>query len=194
MRSIHIAEWILALVTSRDRAASTVGDLVEEAATRGVFWFWSGVLRTAASLLWRDVAERPARMAGLAFRGLAIELALSLFFLALSGVTAAMIGSPGALNSAGWRLFFNAPTLVIPILIGRMLARWAPGHELAACLAYAILGSIFNVVIMIVFPAGMGSSALLWGILGDPAQQTPLLAGAVWGRRSLQGHRGRGAR
>lgn len=194
MRSIHIAEWILALVTSRDRAASTVGDLVEEAATRGAFWFWPSVLRIAASLLWRDVAERPARMTGLAFRGLAIELGLSLFFLALSGVVGAMIGSPGALNSVGWRLFFNAPTLVIPILIGRMLARWAPGHEFAACLAYAILHAIFNVVIMIVFPAGMGFSALLLGILSDAAQQTPLLAGAVWERRSPHGYLGRSAR
>jgi hypothetical protein len=187
MRSIHIAEWILALVTSRDRAASTVGDLMEEAPARGVFWFWSGVLRTAASLLWRDFAERPARMTGLAFRGLAIELGFLLLFLVLSGVAGTVAGSPGGLNSVGWRLFFNAPTLVIPIFIGRMLARWAPGHELAACLAYAILGSIFNVVIMIVFPAGMGFSALLWGILSDAAQKTPLLAGAVWGRRSLLG-------
>jgi hypothetical protein len=99
MRSIHIAEGILALVTSRDRAASTVGDLVEEATARGVFWFWSGVLRTAASLLWRAVADRPARMTGLAFRGLAIELSLSLLFLLLAGVVGAVIGSPGGLNS-----------------------------------------------------------------------------------------------
>src|ERR1035437_4113180 len=35
MHSVHIAEWILALVTTRDRAASTVGDLTEGAATRG---------------------------------------------------------------------------------------------------------------------------------------------------------------
>jgi hypothetical protein len=187
MRSIHIAEGILALVTSRDRAASTVGDLVEEATARGVFWFWSGVLRTAASLLWRDVAERPARMTGLAFRGLAIELSLSLLFLLLAGVVGAVIRSPGGLNSVGWRLFFNAPTLVIPILIGRILARWAPGHELATCLAYAILHSIFNVVIMILFPGGIAFSALLRGILSDAAEQSPLLAGAVWGRRSLQG-------
>src|ERR1035437_2113127 len=62
MHSVHIAEWILALVTTRDRAASTVGDLTEGAATRGVVWFWCGVLRTAASLLWRDVAEHPARV------------------------------------------------------------------------------------------------------------------------------------
>ncbi len=73
MHNINIAEWILALVTTRDRAASTVGDLAEGAATRGAVWFWSGVLRTAASLLWRDIvgterafhrvgADRPGRL------------------------------------------------------------------------------------------------------------------------------------
>jgi hypothetical protein len=55
MPSLHIAEWILALVTRQDRAMSTTGDLTEEAATRGVVWFWSHVVRTAASLLWRHV-------------------------------------------------------------------------------------------------------------------------------------------
>ncbi len=35
MRSIYVAKWILALVTSRDRAASTAGDLAEGTAARG---------------------------------------------------------------------------------------------------------------------------------------------------------------
>ncbi len=84
MHNVNIAEWILALVTTRDRAASTVGDLAEVAATRGVVWFWSGVLRTAASLLWRDVAERPARITGLAFFGLAVYIGIDLVFAGLS--------------------------------------------------------------------------------------------------------------
>jgi hypothetical protein len=61
MHNIYIAEWILALVTSGDRAMSTTGDLLEEAAARGAVWFWSHVLHTAASLLWRDNAENRAR-------------------------------------------------------------------------------------------------------------------------------------
>ena len=60
MRSAHIAEWILALVTTRDRATSTVGDLTEQAAARDAVWFWLSVLRATASLLWRDVAEHAA--------------------------------------------------------------------------------------------------------------------------------------
>jgi hypothetical protein len=196
MRSLHIAEWILGLVTSRDRAASTVGDLVEAAATRGGGWFWSGVFRTAASLLWRDVAEHPARMTGLAVGGLAVEIGLSVLALVLAGVAGSAAGILGGWSgppatSVGWRLFLklvvDVPIWVTPFVIGRILARWAPGRELAACLAYAILGSAFNIVIMVVFPGsnGLSISGLVGGILSDAAQQSPLLAaGAVWGRRS----------
>lgn len=96
MHSTNIAEWLLALVTTRDRAASTIGDLTEGLATRGAVWFWSAVLRTAASLLWRDIAERPARLTGLAFLGLALYIGIDLLFAGLSGVVFFL--------AAGWKL------------------------------------------------------------------------------------------
>jgi hypothetical protein len=185
MPSIHIAEWVLRLVTSRGRAASTAGDLIEEAATRSVVWFWSGVLRTAASLLWREVAENPARITSVALMGLAVDVVASLLLAFLSGIaffTAAWSGHQIQLSSIWWRIGLDAPPLVISLLVGRMLARWAPGRELAACLGYAILGSIFSFVMMFVSPGGIGFSTLLWVFLGDAAQRTPVLAGAVWGR------------
>ena len=141
MHSIHIAEWILALVTTRDRAASTVGDLTEGAAARGAVWFWSGVLRTATSLLWRDVAEQPGRVTGLAFLGLAIYIGMELLFASLSGFVffgASMVsGHSPHLDSIGWKLWFIAPVLVSSLFVGRLLARRARGRELAACLVYA---------------------------------------------------------
>jgi hypothetical protein len=184
MRSIHIAEWILRLVTSRDRAASTAGDLLEEAATRNLVWFWSGVLRTAASLLWRDVAESPARIAGVAFIGLAVEVVTSMLVGGLSGVVffVATGRQQIQLGSIWWTIGLGAQRLVMSLLIGRMLARWAPGRELAACLAYAILGLILSFIVIFVFPGGLGLSALLWLFLSDAAQRTPVLAGAAWGR------------
>jgi hypothetical protein len=63
-----------------------------------------------------------------------------------------------------------------------MLARWAPGRELSACLAYWILGSLFSLVMMFVDPGGLGPSALIGVFLIDLLQRTPVLAGAVWGR------------
>jgi hypothetical protein len=80
VRDVNIAEHILALVTTDDRAASIVGDLTEGIAARGMFWFWPGVLRTAASLLWRNVAEEPGRFTRQAFLSLAVYIGLELVF------------------------------------------------------------------------------------------------------------------
>jgi len=185
MRSIHVAEWILALVTSRDCAASIAGDLAEDlaegAAARGTISFWFSVLRTAGSLLWRDVAERPARAAGLAFAGLAVLIAVDYLFAALNGlaffIVAHQTGRPFKLDSIGWIIWLNAPLLSTSLGIGRMLARWAPGRELAACLMYAILLSIYNLVPIPMFDGGIEVSASLCMLM--------VLAGAVWGRRRI---------
>jgi hypothetical protein len=176
MSDVNIAERILALVTTGDRAASIVGDLTEGAAARGAFWFWFGVLRTAASLLWRNVAEEPGRLTRLAFLNLAVYIGIELVFAGLSGVAffgAAMASlHPLHLDSIGWKIWFAAPVLVSSLFIGRMLAHWAPRRELAACVVYMILVSIYNLVPM--FGDNGALSALLC-ILIVPA-------GAAWGR------------
>jgi hypothetical protein len=177
MRSIYVAEWILALVTSRDRATSTVGDLAEGAPARGAVWFWFSVLRTAASLLWRDVAEKPARAVGLAFLGMAILIAVDYLCAGLDGVAFFIVayrtGRPFNLDSIGWINWLNAPLLLTSLGIGRMLARWAPSRELAACLMYAILLSIYNLVPIPLFDGGIEVSASLCMLI--------VLAGAAWG-------------
>ncbi len=176
MRSIHLAEWILSLVTTRDRAASTVGDLAEAASIHGVAGFWSRVLRTTASLLWRNVAENPVRITGLALLGIALYIGIDMFFAGLSGVAffvaAYRSGNHQDLNSIGWKIWFTAPVLISSLLIGRILARWAPGRELAACLIYAILVSIYNLVPML---GDNGGFSNLLCILIVPA-------GAAWER------------
>jgi hypothetical protein len=50
---------LLSLVGPADRAASAVGDLVEEAPARGGVWFWRSVTRLWLSLLGRDLAAAP---------------------------------------------------------------------------------------------------------------------------------------
>jgi hypothetical protein len=50
MREARIAQLILSLATTPDRAASTVGDLLKEADARGSMWFWSSVFHTTGSL------------------------------------------------------------------------------------------------------------------------------------------------
>lgn len=51
MRKAEIAEWILCRLTNSDRAASIVGDLIEQ--QRGTAWFWRAIVMVAGSLAWR---------------------------------------------------------------------------------------------------------------------------------------------
>lgn len=46
-------EWLLARLTTPDRAAAILGDLTEMAATRSRLWFWTAYARTVVSLGWR---------------------------------------------------------------------------------------------------------------------------------------------
>ena len=155
---------------------SIAGDLTEEAATRGVIWFWSHVLRTAASLVWREMTEHSAALTGLAFLGLAVYIGIDLLFAFASGVAffiAGLVsGYPFHLDSIGWKIWFTAPTLVSSLLIGRMVVRWAPGRELAACLVFAFLVSAYDLVPM--FGDNGGFSALSCILI--------VLTAAVWGR------------
>ena len=191
MRSIHIAEWILGLVTRRDRAASIAGDLMEETAHRGAFLFWSGVLRIMASLLWSGIAENPWRIAGVALIGVAVEAVASMLLAYLAGavfIHAAWSGYGIQSNPAGFMVALEASVLVISVFVGRMLARLSPGQELSACLAFAILGSILTLVLLFISARGLGIFVMLEVFLSGMARQAPVLVGTVWGR-----HRGQAA-
>ncbi len=176
MSRTNTAEWILAMVTSRDRAASTVGDLTEQAVTRGAVRFWSSVLQTAASLLWRDIAEHPARVTGMALLGIAVYIGVEFVFAGLSGVaffiSAASSGKNIQADSIWWQIWFAAPVLLSSLWIGRMLARWSPGRELASCVVYGVLVSIYNLTPML---GNNGEYTALLCILVAPV-------GAAWGR------------
>lgn len=55
MKGAGCAEWLLRRVTSRERAAAQVGDLLEEAASRGAGWFWRAVLGAFLRQGWREI-------------------------------------------------------------------------------------------------------------------------------------------
>jgi hypothetical protein len=149
MRNAQAAEWILSLVTTPERAGSTIGDLMENAARRGTFWFWMGVARTTLSLLWGGVAERPGRMArravGAFLLGWGLVLIGSLvIFVPLFALLGPQI--PPALfdesNLKFWPWIFVSVVIggiLVPFQQGRWMARWSPGQELAACLSLTIL-------------------------------------------------------
>jgi hypothetical protein len=80
------AEWLLARVTTPDRAAAIMGDLVEMAAIRGRLWFWTAYARTIFSLCWRTPV---AFLAGYAA-----------FQLAASGIEYCILHTPFAWQTA----------------------------------------------------------------------------------------------
>lgn len=53
MRSASIAEWIVGRFTSKKRATSVVGDLVELQPQKGLLWFWASLIGVVVSLSWR---------------------------------------------------------------------------------------------------------------------------------------------
>lgn len=198
MRNMAIAEWILGLVTSRDRAVTIVGDFAEDSASRSAAGFWFAILRTTASLLWRGAAEKPLLLTGAAFAGLAMDTAGSALMGFLGGILL-FVGTwnghqtplnsqlNSLLNSQWWTITFTGWELVVSLAIGRVLARLAPGRELPACLTYGIVYTASSVAVMAIFPAGLGASALVWVFLSDAAKRIPVLAGAVWGRHRAAG-------
>jgi hypothetical protein len=206
MRNARLAEWILSLVTTSDRAASAVGDLMEDVAAGGALRFWASVSHLAISLLFRDLAANPARMAGLGALGLLIELLLIAVAGLLIGLltVAAMLllwglglldpqHLPSWLSSAqstqpdgliGYAVLSGyAIGVLVQFQVGRVLARKSPGRELAPCVAMTILGTAIGPVLEIVSGGRVHFSILDLTVSQIPFL-VPLLAGAVVVRRS----------
>ena len=133
MRNAAAAEWILSLVS--DNSASTVGDLVEEASSRGALWFWSGVLRTAGSHFWRGLSASPRCMVGLAFWG----VLATWFFSALFAMAIIVV----RMSIASWEkpLLLVLACTAAPLLAGWKVARRSGGRDLPAAFAVVALHS-----------------------------------------------------
>jgi hypothetical protein len=157
--SARFAQRILSLVTTPDRAAATVGDLMEEP-SRGRWRFWSGVSRTALSLLWDEIAAGPAHLAGLGVRGFllnAMLLAGSILgysaLLGLIGGSMAMgmnaqasVPAPGNAPLPWWGYWLSGLMGILlyaacDFQVGRWVARRAPGKEVAACVVMRVVES-----------------------------------------------------
>ena len=157
MRNAHVAQWMLSLVTTPDRAASTVGDLLEDRATSGPIRFWASVVFTVVALLWRDLAGSPWRMARLAVYGLILQflfMFVFMFVVFIGALAARGFGSrafeapfdPSAISGAIAITLFS---MASQFQVGRVLAKRSPGSELAACVATTVLGYAVPIAIVI---------------------------------------------
>jgi len=218
MHKDRIAEWLLALVTDQERAASTVGDLMEHARVRGALWFWSSLLRTMAALTWRSFAVEPrkfiwggflASLRAMVLANLA-QLAVVLGFLIVTIAGHAIFGPPGPVDRAqflrGWVVWpyygaiWGAPAWVL-YRAGRWAAGRMPGKELTAGLAFfgmtCVLGTISGAALLELDAHGIRTpSGEHWypsmGILAltsiNAAAFIVSLAGAVSARRRTAVH------
>lgn len=192
MHSSRFAEWMLSLVTPQAHAASMVGDFTES--SQGKVWFWSSVLRAGFSLLWKDVAASPGRMAGLAVGGAAMQMAFAGPLLMCTFVMAAILGFLNRwLNcEASWLiapifgLMVLSAAIPSPYLVGRWLARRAPGQELAPCLALTALTGILWSAAYLIWGQEVslmnGLSGVVPTLLCLLVANISLYAGAIWAR------------
>ena len=109
MRRDLLAERLLSLVGPPERAASAVGDLIEEAGERGRVWFWRSVARLWLSMLGRDLVRSPFAMAACSAFAWFLYMGLSLV-LAFAGyvvVTLVWGGAHVLANHTGFELLAN---------------------------------------------------------------------------------------
>jgi hypothetical protein len=209
MRNARLAEWILSLVTTPERASATVGDLLED--RRGVLRFWGALLSAAVALLWRDVLADPGRMIRLALYGVFLELVLSLAMAAVVGILYGFVALVTLVISPGTHLPWgpDTPTAVATLgviasyvftlaaqfQVGRVLAKRSPGRELAPCIATTLVAIAIPFLIVLLsrgraeFPTGQSIQEALYGspatvsILAQIPPLATLLAGAARIRR-----------
>jgi len=179
-----LAEWVLSLVTSPERAVATVGDLYEEGARPLALWRSVGWIVLA--LIGRDLLAAPLGMFGLALYGFVISIVLS----ACQGVVAAgliLLVFPRALASVntvvatsillGWAGSF---------ISGILVARRATGREMSACVAVIILDTLVMLAMTGTAPAAP-SDTWYAGVSGSTfillISQLLLIAGATRVRR-----------
>jgi hypothetical protein len=180
MRRDRFAEGLLSLVAPADHAASTVGDLVEEADARGSLWFWQSVVRVAFSLLARDLLAAPLTMAAASALSWFVYMAVCLVlgFGAYVVVTLVWGAAYALAHHTGvellvdiLRLRFDWPPIpawatysiqvivffgIAPLLIGRSSAPYWRGHELSLVLIMLLIWSAMAVLVPFV---GVGIAA-----------------------------------
>ena len=213
MRSTQIADALLMLVTSRERAVTTVGDLLEESSGRAGLWFWSSILRTAISQFWRGITSESWYLAGLALRAVVLNFALWVAsfvgFVACGTLIFGALQAMGVVhgNSASFpraaEAYFTVLGLAIQFQLGRWLARRAADCALGACVMFVAEWSIATAILsaaILVWSTGHIPDAVArepvapleilfpFGLARTVLYSVPLVGGAWMARRRAELH------
>jgi hypothetical protein len=151
MPRYNLAEWVLTLVISQECAASAVGDLLEENQVCGLWWFWCSVAHIALLRLWQQIAGAPFRAARVAIHGLFVQIGILLCWY-VGFVMAAWIAistsivyfhsplgdmPPWATQWLAIPFMFFLKNLLVPLQVGRWMARRYPGREVSGAMTLA---------------------------------------------------------
>jgi len=145
MDKAQIAERFLSLVMERARAAAVVGDLLEVSPSHGTFWFWSNVLETWTANVWREWTCHPRFVFRVAAYGtllqVGIGLAVSIVFSVGLPIAIRGLANPHMFRVISTWLWIGRilVLLVCPFFVGRWIARFTLGKDVAICVAMAIL-------------------------------------------------------
>lgn len=198
MRKAYLAELVLSLVTSQERALSIVGDLLEENEGRGTWQFWLRVVQTGLSQVWQQMAATPFVMAGAAIRSMFVGLRFTL--LATCGIVVVMILIVVPLVVLGFHL--DPPDVVstwlsglacyilVPFQVGRWISGRYPGREAAVSLTSATLQVVMSIGLDLILwriRRNHGEALVDFGTLASTifsvlSYQMVVLAGAAFAR------------
>jgi hypothetical protein len=128
-----VAERMLEMITTSERAASIVGDLLEETSNRHALWFWFSSLKIFASHLLQDLRNHWLRMIWLGFS--------EFLGFVIAGIVVQEILPLRHLPSVPHYLRY-----AVPILIGWHIARRSRGRELASGISLISVIWIFMAV------------------------------------------------
>ena len=180
MRRDHLAERLLSLVGSPERAASAVGDLMEEAGARRRGWFWRSVARLWLSMLGRDLVRSPFAMAACSafawflYMGLSLVLAFAGYivvtlvwggayvlanhtgFELLANILRIRFDWPPIPDSATWTIQAVVLLAIAPLQLGRASAPYWRGRELSLAIVMLPIWAAMAVFVPFV---GVGISA-----------------------------------
>ena len=201
MRRDRFAEGLLSLVAPADRAAATVGDLMEEADARGSLWFWLCVVRLTFSLLARDLRAAPLTMAAASALSWFVYMAVCLVFAFGAYILVTLVWGVAYVLShyTGFellvdilRLRFDWPPIptsvtyaiqavvffgIAPVQIGRIIAPPWRGHELSLAVIMLLIWPAMAVLVPFV---GVGIAATPRMM---PVAMTFVFIGILAGRR-----------
>ena len=178
MHNAELAERVLSLVTTRERASAIVGDLEESQSGPLLF----SVAQTFVAMLYRDIARNLGALAGTAVLGLvATVFAMFASVIALIMTIAAGVGFAWVagfeVTPPGW-VFPGSAFLIflaVAYAIGRWMARECPGHELAVCVTFVLVHCLFEMAVLLITGDRLYVANVAFGFVFD----LPMFAGAI---------------